>query len=456
MAATVSHENQWRFDAIDLRAGMAIALWRKPRNTAHGVPHDHTPALFFSPPHFQPEPVVNIAVALSACRGTFEPGLYLEGSAIEASFATPDEVGEFMRRAYVGGAGGDGTDGGGEPGPVPPPPEDDGGWREPFFFHESPFVTTLTKRIQDFQEVSTRIPEGKSFLFPWTEPMLDRDGRWLDSPPADAADGLALVSAGLVMIDEMLRRMPPLADASMWLTWYDDVRELAGLLGGTGVAAYMLQDPYRDALKVILSRSRLTEREDMSDEWRLRLGWLFLFGPAVSQPRTREDLQDALWELDNVHHYLAGAWSPPLAARLEDPLDTLSRLPLPQVLHCMLPEDARSKASLYHLLNVMVAEPQAACCHAGVLPFAVTLTLFAAACLVAPRTNPAFIASFRLHAAPPSVERIRRTAEQGRDWLLEHLPKHVYAERYETLLGRSKSLRYAAPPAATPHTSYTA
>lgn len=54
--------SKWRFDAVDLRAGLAFANWRPD---AAGTPQpEEGPLLHFGPPSFAPEPVANLALAL--------------------------------------------------------------------------------------------------------------------------------------------------------------------------------------------------------------------------------------------------------------------------------------------------------------------------------------------------------------------------------------------------------
>ncbi|MCD2518989.1 hypothetical protein LQ564_22055 [Massilia sp. G4R7] len=435
---------QWRFDAVDLRAGLGIALWRAPRGAAHEAPGDHAPALFFSPPHFQPEPLVNAAVALAACRGAFAPGLRLDDGDTEAAFATQEEAGEFLRRAYVGAAAGDGGDGGG-PGPVPAPAAGAGGPFEPVHLPDSPIVATLAQHAEVFRSAAGRTLQRESFLFSWGDHTLEHDERWIGKPAAQPGDVAALCAAALAIIEEMLRRMPPLHDAGAWLTWYEDWRELATMLVGVGVAEQLLAEPQRDRLEKVLLRSPLMRGDDGRDAWRVRLGQLFLFGPAIPQPATSEELWSALTDLDWIVHRWSDAWLFPLAVRLDDPLDTLSRLPLPPRLQALLPQDVGSQASLYHLLNLMVAEPQAACSQAEDLPFACCLLLFAAACVATAPTSPQNVPMLRLQAHGRSAERARRAAEQGHAWLIEHLPQRVFATGHEALIATAKSLRYRAP-----------
>jgi hypothetical protein len=433
---------QWRFESIDIRAGIAIALWREERDAEHGLPPERAPALFFCPPHFQPEPIVNTAVALSACRGTFEPGLYVdEEGQTEASFAAPAQVSEFLRRAYVGGAAGDGGDGG-EAGPVPPPPEGEDGSREPAPLYESRVVLDLTTRIQEFETAVQKVPQNSSKSFFWGESAIERQGRYIGIRAAGDGDATAFAAAALALIAEMLRRMPDMTDARAWLRWYEDVRELTCLLVELGVAELLQVQPFRDGLETVLRQSRLIKVEDMPEEQRFRLFWLMLFGPTMRGISSVQNLTSLLYELEDRYWYFGDRWIFPASTHVKDPLDTLSRLPLPEVLHSILPDDVRNKASVFHLLNLVVAEPQAVCRDPATTQLAVCIALFAAACIASTRT-----AVHHAGAAPFSFghhdhERARRAIEQAHTWLIEHMPRTVYARSYEAIIGKTKSLRY--------------
>jgi len=434
---------QWRFESIDIRAGMAIALWREERDAEHGLPPEHAPALFFGPPHFQPEPMVNTAVALSACRGTFEPGLYIdEKGQIEASFATPEQVSEFLRRAYVSGAAGDGGDGG-DAGPVPPPPEgDDGNW-EPSPSYESRIVWDLTTRIKQFETAVQALPQSSSKSFFWGEAVIQRQERYIGKRAAVDGDVSALATAGLALIAEMLRRMPAMSEAKAWLRWYDDARELTCVLVELGVIQLIQVGPFRDGLETVLRRSRLVEIENMSEKRRLRLLWLILFGPVVHGSSSLQNLISLLDELgDDEYWYFSDRWIFPAFMHQGDPLDTLSRLPLPDVLHSILPDDVRNKASVFHLLNLFVAEPQIVSRDPSTTQLALCLALFAAACIASTRTAVHHAGAAQLSFGHNDHERARRAIEQAHTWLIEHLPRTAYAKSYEAIIGKTKLLRY--------------
>jgi hypothetical protein len=438
---------QWRFESIDIRAGMAIALWREERRSEHGLPPELAPALFFSPPHFQPEPIVNTAVALSACRGIFEPGLYVDDDEqTEASFSTPEQVSEFLRRAYVGGAAGDGGDGGVGPedGPVPPPDGDNGNW-EPPPLYENRMVENVTTRIKQFEAAVQNIPKGSSKSFSWSERTIERQGRYIGSRPAQDHDATALVTAALALTAEMLRRMPTMSDATAWLRWYDDLRELTSIFVGLGVAELLQAGPFRDALKTIVQRSRMFEVKDMPEEERFDLCWLMLFGPTVQGSNSVEHLISQLYDTGYPFHYRGDGWIVRASMRVENPLDSLSRVPLPTALHSMLSADVRNKASVFHLLNLIVAEPQAVCRDHVTLQLGVCIALFASACIASTSTAAHSVWAAQSYYGHYGDERARRAIEQGHAWLIEHLPRTVFAKSYEAIIGKTQSLRYYRP-----------
>lgn len=100
----------WRLETFDLRAGLAFATYRESQSSneqgTQGLAD--SPCLFFAPPAFEPQPVDNVGLALAASRGSFDSGFIVDGE--EVGFGSPAEIAEFMRRAYVASASGDGSD----------------------------------------------------------------------------------------------------------------------------------------------------------------------------------------------------------------------------------------------------------------------------------------------------------------------------------------------------------
>ena len=434
---------QWRFEAVDLRAGMGITLWRNERTKERSLPPDHAPALYFCPPHFRPEPVVNIAMALSACRGTFAPGLYIdEFEGPEASFRTPAEVGEFLRRAYVGGAGGDGGDGADI---LPAPPQPEGGGEpgpelSPGF--ESALVYHLQRGIGAFQEAARGLEPGASASFSWEEGGIVQGDEQTGSGAPPYADHDALVAAAEALLSEMMRRMPSHAYHPDWLRWHDDLRDLANSLCAFGVAELLNPTRITESMMGRLAQRGFPWGEGLDDEERHLLCWYLLFGPAEPPLYRWPDLHHWLREWRFWQHRLPLFWSePPRVAGLEDPFDLLLRLPAPRVLQCRLPEDIGEDASLFHLLHVFLAEPQA---FAPDPRLAICLAVFASACIASSRRAYQPPLPWALRALPDMYrnERARKSTERAYAWLIENMPQRVYAQAYEKNLGRSKHIRY--------------
>lgn len=112
----------WYIDSIDVRGGLAFASWRVSDLNYTKIDLDR-PAVFVSPPLFQPEAVTNRATGFSLARGQAQLGVYLEDN--ELAFGTIEELTEFVRRAYVGSGGNDPDEGdGGGPPVLPEPPPD--------------------------------------------------------------------------------------------------------------------------------------------------------------------------------------------------------------------------------------------------------------------------------------------------------------------------------------------
>src|SRR5688572_24007071 len=89
----------WRFDAWDFRAGLAFASYRPPDDYSQNYLNLDLPTLFLGPPDFRPEQLESRALALAACRASFQQGLFLNGR--ELGFAELSELIEKVRRAYV-------------------------------------------------------------------------------------------------------------------------------------------------------------------------------------------------------------------------------------------------------------------------------------------------------------------------------------------------------------------
>lgn len=118
----------WYFDSIDVRGGLAVATLREPDLEKSNLV-EAGPSVFISAPTFVPEHIANRSIGLGLSRGRGQIGLFRDAGGEEVPFDSLAAITEFVRRAYVRGAGGDGPDenGGGKPPGEPPSGEAGGG-----------------------------------------------------------------------------------------------------------------------------------------------------------------------------------------------------------------------------------------------------------------------------------------------------------------------------------------
>jgi hypothetical protein len=114
---------QWYIDSLDARGGFAFASRRERDPVDNDTSFiDAEQTVFMAPPYFVAEPIASRATALSARRGAFQSGLYIDG--VEYAFDAVDEIQEFVRRAWLGTGSTLGDDGGAPGAALPPsPPE---------------------------------------------------------------------------------------------------------------------------------------------------------------------------------------------------------------------------------------------------------------------------------------------------------------------------------------------
>jgi hypothetical protein len=446
---------QWRFETIDARAGLAFAVWRPERTADEWAPPDHAPCLFFAPPAFQPEPVANVAIAMSAARGLFDAGLYIGGR--EAFFQRPEEVGEFLRRAYVGSGGGDGGDGGAEgPAPVPPPPEPsrpDG--RGDGEYRSNEFTRYLVLSIEGFRKSSDQTAFGLSV------PSAP-GARTLALPEAYAAHSdQALLSGALHVLLELLRRAPPLDrldDAALnadllaaGLRWQRDARALGSYIARLGLTNLLLESYgarieqafMAGPLHAYLSQDmRDTEDKEFGAAWRYHL--VFVDGPLLDGRDALESYRDRTWHVwwHFSFPYPSTTWEHPLHV---DAVEFLQKMPLPPAVSACLAADIGEGSSVYHLLCVLLGQPISLAVARAPLDKALDIAVFGAACIT---TLPGHIARTaargRFSERPPESERaqLKQVAARAAGWLIEHLPERLFAPGYEEFLGRTKNIRY--------------
>jgi len=420
----------WRLEAFDLRAGLAFATFRSEQTETQQV--EDWPCLFFSPPDFAPEPIDNVAAALTATRGSFDAGLIVANQ--EAAFETPEDVAEFVRRAYVSSASGDGSDvPGGGGGPMPPLPE---GTREPIFPHskeeerdaEYSAREAVRRAIQDFAHQMHGSGLAASFPADWSKIRT-----------AEAVDSLA--SGALHVIAELLARFPG-AYSSDLLHWLEDVRLLGDCISALGLWELILLKH-----EAKLSSQLQTLRRETGWAWvkhvddRAFIAFLF-----ASRALPDNKPVEALHWLHYPAPHLLAVPAPSAPLIWTEPLDVLGRMPLPAFASAMAPPDSTKRASIEHLLVGFVATPWTLMrLQDRDSRATLDMIVFAAACVagldVSNTTQP-YLAWVSPGVSPMRMQVIRQVGAKGLAWLAEQMPVRGFAAPLEDRILESRDIRY--------------
>ena len=386
-------ERAWRLEAHDLRGGFSFATYRAAEGFHSGETGDA--AYFIAAPSFSPEPVTAVTVALAATRGGFEHGLFLAGDT-EASFASLSAVVEFVRRAYVASAGGDGPGGNDSGSPLPEPPNEPsqgGGELPPRVPSDDALHSSRKALLQTLSEQANLInnaESGESFEIK----RLAMSG--IASPSS--------LAMGFLEVLREVRDRQPGEGHPYQVTWMDQVQHLGWCIDLLGLH------------------------------------------PALIEPST--------WpQWDSVRFYLDrfGWWTPwampSRSAGIQDGFELIGALPLPSIAMPLLPGIDRSAATLEHLLEVFISSPHVLL-TVGPQDRDVVLDLigFAAACVVAPtrlRISPWY---GPLDAPRPMVPvesaRLAQLVLDAMAWLEEHLPTRIYERLLEERISHSLAQRY--------------
>ncbi|MCR5868230.1 hypothetical protein [Aquincola sp. J276] len=403
-------------------------------------------AVYFAPPSFTPEPVANVALALGATRGSFRPGLFVDGR--EVWFESLADAGEFLRRAYVASGGGDGGDGEGDDDPSPPLPE-------PPDLPDGPegevddVLADSQRNTVPAARVLLRMATELQRVIPGVEPGTSHDVVWRD---IETADGLPALRAGAThMLRELLMRRPRTEEGHTYLRWLSAFRSWWRLVCNLGLRSILL-DARGGAFRALL-----LAWAKQHEPWLLRgpndrlfpslLMALLVGGDA----RMRYLDQGAPWLLEHWERwwhgeYLHPAFLMPQSHGGDTPpglsMTNLRALPLPRWAWHLVGMDLEGRASLYHLLCTLVAQPQL-----STNPKHFELMLFACACVVGgrqPASKEWLFWGFEHAFGPSDVEigAARQVAHEALRWLEEHLPRSVFSEGYEQAITAAKDIRY--------------
>jgi len=427
----VPAEAKWRIESIDYRAGLAFATWREPRTPALPCASDQWPCLFFSPPNFSPEPIGNISLALSAFRGSFTPGP--EDGDDEASFDSPEQIAEFVRRSYVGSASGDGAEGGGDNQPILPVDPENNVPRLEFpedNTTESEATYSTLLMVKEFEKEVNNRTGDRSKRFSWhTKGNIDcRD---------------ALLRGALLVLRDIVMRAPRSNDASTLHEWHTKMRSFGGAVSRLGLWPGLFSVKYVSHLARLL-------RPLVNQEWWPRwlrfdstsfplepetIMLLFTSGIALDDP-------DGWMFYRQVRHRRTIYFGH--QADKEDPMQLLQSLPLPEQFSSLLDTDMARGASLYHLLPIFFSVPQTILSSPSCREI-IDVVLFSCGCVVtaAKTCLPIPVTPFLSGPTEQQQVALQKISATVADWMLEHMPAIAFTPKLESVIAGAKGVRYA-------------
>lgn len=430
----------WRFDAVDLRAGIAFASWRTD------IFEDPVPAevttVHFSPPSFSPEPIANVALALGSTRGSMRTGLLINGK--EAWFETLEEVSEFLRRAYVASGGGDGADGSGDSDPSPPLPEppdlpyrpetgdefhEASNWHER---NEIPASQALFEFAEDLRGQILKLDVGKSCTFSWDE--------------AENSDGLQDLQAGAThVLRELLIRWPgEPGDTDEHLRWLSNFKCWWASMSQLGLRSLLFDENKNSLQSLLRSWAERHEPWMLERQFSRHISYLVAAFLLSGDRRLLDAYDRWIWEYRHLDLHPGLFITTMHAINTMTPLsiENLQSLPLPSWAWNLVGGDLQGRASLYHFLCTLTAQPQLATERRHF-----ELVLFGCACVVSDSQKISTeFSSWELGKGygPSKVEirQVRKIASNAIMWFREHLPVRSFSKSYEDVISGARNIRY--------------
>jgi hypothetical protein len=453
---TYDQPSLWRFDAWDSRAGLAFVSYRPADNYQQAYLDLDIPTVFIGPPAFQPEQLASRAVALAACRGTFQQGLFAEGS--ELGFGQLSEIIEQIRRAYIAGSALDhGDDGGGGNTQSPPVIPPDGGLEggDNIVFLQETDWTGLRHELEHLVGVFTqKVYELQKSKIDDTGTVPCAEFVWNSFLQTKPSRGDDIVERGaLRILWELLMRYQPDGHQADYFKWAEASSRFARAcvmlklwksLGLNGHISFLLKAaPHltRELANSSPYLHHIWERALDGDE---RAGaWLLWW---VLVPEEQHDLE---WSWKFYGAYPSGPsffandyWS-------DMPMRDLGYWPVPKELANLANHNYARRASVADLLASFLACPQKFY-DAGHSELWATLEicLFAAAYLTR-RDSPVPItvaSDERAPSRPHNFEFYEPAMALGKGWrwLSEQLPRVAFIPRVEEMIFEASTLRYRA------------
>lgn len=471
----------WQIDALDPRGGIAFASWRDYSLADEISELREAPCVTIAAPYFRPEPVASRALARSAPRGSFQIGLFAgEG---EVSFTSLNAVAEFTRRAYISSAGRDDIEGSS----TPVPPEPTGGGPalpalpldfldlftrleqerfEPEAVPElDPGLLSIDIRmlLNSFAELSHLALEG---------PVSGVPFRWTDSEDEDKArPAIGVVTkaenilgwAALMLVHEMLSRLPAARSAEERLRWQEAARALGHAIARLGLWDWLFGMPgfwtlasWVDAMRgspgwpIDGELARIETFQNVDEAVRTRTCMWLLFGAAPAIDHTDWlDWIEHLWETrgdGKDDRFNIGPLGQTIMST--DPLHMLKLTPFPGQLSYLVSDDVRPDATLYHLLAGATATPARLLAGGGDIDSsaAIALTLFGACVMVLEDTDTQVsfgsFGNWGTSFSDLQAERLGALMNRAWDWLSGSLPRLAFPQAIEQMIIEAASLRY--------------
>jgi hypothetical protein len=470
---------EWRIDTLDPRAGLAFASWW---NDSKSEDLDDEPTcIFVGAPDFRPEVIANRAIALAAGRGSFQIGLFSGDT--EVPFSTPAAVAEFVRRVYLRGGGGDGADGGGGDGP---PPRPDAPPDLPLLLeitetgHEGrPLGSQLFAAIQMFQAQAKDLKLAEPTPFSPTSPSrvswpATVEGTDSGGGADKVGDGPAMLgSAALMLIYEMMRRLPAAGNPSSLTRWQREARVLGRFISALDLWSLLLSGHHsahlQRAVNSLLDRNYGHPvldilKGDFSGQMLTHLVMLFLFveGPPLDDGDVGALFLRRWFEYNRPpwHAPFFGRWDTALYGNI-DPVSALRRIPLPEGFDEFVGSKLKYDTSLYHAMNGFMGSPTTILKDGEQKAKAfMDIVLFASACIAHPQGG--YFSSQLIGWEFPSSQNvisparelaIQWAADNAWNWLAQHLPAQPFAKELEDIIEFAAKLRYRTSPPISSHAS---
>ncbi|HEY9132811.1 MAG TPA: hypothetical protein VIM98_13745 [Dyella sp.] len=408
-------KSAWRLETFDLRAGLAFATYRPAQRESNLESPDLAkwPCLFFSPPAFEAQPVGNVALALAASRQAFDAPL-LDGK-VEAGFASPEEVSDFVRRAYVASATGDGFDGPSGP-DVPPPPRRPDQPLESDFRDSEDWETDEASGFNlsnDLKKFGEKALKGKS--------AADGDSQAFEFSWSPTPSGVTCYQAmrrgARHLLIELLERRPDPQNEAALVRWAHDLRRLGWFISRCGLLEALFVD-VRDS-----RQGRLQQ--------------------AVRQAVRKRFHEDRNGDLRIAIDYLLGGCGRFWEGIAPDVVDSLAQWPAPDCTQGLGPTKNAGRCSALALLAALTSSPAALSVlgRRGKL-VAVDVAVFASACIncrddIGSMHEPWLL--FRDVRAEAFAEDV---GVRALTWLLGQLPKRGFSFELEQLISDARNITY--------------